>query len=156
MKTLRILLLAVLILMPVMSPAQDTAEQTATAPTTESLLARMDSLMTVNNMLLKQTEYDMSMMSRFKLYGTENIYTLLQLDTMTGRIEQVQWGFDADEEFSITINSEDLSYEFGKNKFELYPTQNMYQFILIDTTNGRKWHVQWGMEPKKRWIRRIY
>lgn len=40
--------------------------------------------------------------------------------------------------------------------FELYPTQNMYQFLLLDKTNGRAWHVQWGMEDTKRWIRRIY
>lgn len=94
--------------------------------------------------------------SRYKLYPTENIYNLLKLDTQTGRIEQVQWSLDTSKEFSRTINKEDLSWNAGAGAFELYPTQNMYQFILLDKTNGRTWHVQWGLEDKKRWIRRIY
>lgn len=94
--------------------------------------------------------------NRYKLYPTENIYNLLKLDTQTGRIEQVQWSLDTSKEFSRTINKEDLSWNAGVGTFELYPTQNMYQFILLDKTNGRTWHVQWGLEDKKRWIRRIY
>lgn len=94
--------------------------------------------------------------NRYKLYPTENIYNLLKLDTQTGRIEQVQWSLDTSKEFSRTINKEDLSWNAGVGAFELYPTQNMYQFILLDKTNGRTWHVQWGLEDKKRWIRRIY
>ena len=82
----------------------------------------------------------------------------MQLDTKTGQIEQVQWSLDEDNVGSVTINSVDLSYGFGygSGTFELYPTQNIYQFILIDKTDGRKWHVQWGMSDNKRWIRRIY
>ncbi len=56
------------------------------------------------------------------------------------------------------INSEDLSIGegyYGPGTFELYPTSNMFQFILIDKVYGRKWHIQWGMEEDKRWIRRI-
>lgn len=93
---------------------------------------------------------------RYKMYQTENIYNLLKLDTATGRIEQVQWSLKDSEEMTVTINSSYLSY-FGKiGTFELYPTKNMYQFILLDTTDGRTWHVQWGTESKKRWIQRIY
>lgn len=100
---------------------------------------------------------DTSLKERYKLYQTENIYTFLQLDTKTGMIEQVQWSLDSDNEGSVTINSDDLTYGFGygSGSFELYPTKNMYQFILIDKTCGKKWHVQWGMESSKRWIRRI-
>ena len=95
---------------------------------------------------------------RYKMYQTENIYNLLKLDTATGKIEQVQWSLDSDNEGSVTINDEDLTfgYGYGSGSFELYPTKNMYQFILLDKTCGRKWHVQWGMESSKRWIRRIY
>ena len=73
-------------------------------------------------------------------------------------IEQVQWSLDSDNEGSVTINSDDLTYGlgYGSGSFELYPTKNMYQFILINKTTGQKWHVQWGMESSKRWIRRIY
>lgn len=98
-----------------------------------------------------------SIKDRYKLYQTENIYTLLQLDTETGKIEQVQWSLEYKNEGSININSEDLTYG-KKNKsasFELYPTKNMYQFILIDKCDGRKWHVQWGMKDDMRWIRKM-
>ncbi|WP_289202817.1 hypothetical protein [Bacteroides acidifaciens] len=77
------------------------------------------------------------------------------MDTRTGRIEQVQWSLDTDKEGSVSINNEDLSWSSG-SLFELYPTQNMYQFLLLDKTNGRAWHVQWGMKDKERWMRRIY
>ena len=121
----------------------------------DALLARIDSLFQVNNMWIEHIELDLSLKQRFKLYPTENIYTFLQLDTKTGMIEQVQWSLDSDNEGSIPINKEDLSYGlgYGSGSFELYPTKNMYQFILLDKTSGRKWHVQWGMEFSKRWIR---
>ena len=87
------------------------------------------------------------------------MYTLLELDTKTGKIKQVQWSLDSDSEGTFTINNDDLSYGYGygSGSFELYPTKNMYQFVLIDKTDGRKWHVQWGTGgDKSRWIRRIY
>ena len=95
-------------------------------------------------------------MNRFKLYPTENIYTLLKLDTATGKIDQLQWSLDSDKEGSFTINNDDLSLGSGSGTFELYPTKNMYQFILLDKVTGRQWHIQWGMEASKRWIRRFY
>lgn len=124
----------------------------------DSLLFQIDTLLMINNQLLEHIEINLSLKGRYKLYQTENIYTFLQLDTKTGIIEQVQWSLDSENEGSFTINSDDLTYGYGygSGSFELYPTKNMYQFILIDKTTGRKWHVQWGMESRKRWIRRIY
>lgn len=120
--------------------------------------ARVDSLLQANNAWLEQIELNNSLKHRYKLYPTENIYTFLQLDTKTGMIEQVQWSLDSYEEGAVTINGDDLTYGFGygSGSFELYPTKNLYQFIFIDKTTGMKWHVQWGMESSKRWIRRIY
>lgn len=122
----------------------------------DSLLSKIDTLMVINNQLLNHIDIDLSLKNRYKLYETENIYTLLRLDTKTGMIDQVQWSLDSDKEGTLTINGEDLTYGFGSGSFELYPTKNMYQFILMDKTNGRMWHVQWGFEFKKRWIQRIY
>lgn len=123
-----------------------------------STLNRIDSLVQKTNAWLEQIELDHSLKQRYKLYQTENIYTLLQLDTKTGMIEQVQWSLDSDNEGCITINGDDLNFgdSYGSGSFELYPTKNMFQFILLDKTSGRKWHVQWGMQTKERWIRRIY
>lgn len=100
-------------------------------------------------MLLKSEQ------SRYKIYKTENIYNLLKLDTWTGRIEQVQWGLHGDYEGTMVVNGVDLSW-FNDSCFELYPTHNMYQFILLDKADGRTWHVQWGHKDSERWIRRIY
>lgn len=124
----------------------------------DSTLIRIDSLIQINNAWLEHIEIDLSLKQRYKLYPTENIYTFLQLDTKTGMIEQVQWSLDSDNEGTFSINSEDLTYGFGfgSGSFELYPTKNMYQFLLLDKTTGRKWHVQWGIGDSKRWIRRIY
>lgn len=96
--------------------------------------------------------------NRYKLYPTENIYNFLKLDTQTGRIDQIQWSLDREKEFSSSLNREDLSTSWSEtaNSFELYPTQNMYQFILLDKATGRTWHVQWGLSDNKRWIKRIY
>ena len=124
----------------------------------DSTLIKIDSLIQENNEWLENIEIDLSLKQRYKLYPTENIYTFLQLDTKTGMIEQVQWSLDSDNEGTFPINREDLTYGFGfgSGSFELYPTKNMYQFLLLDKTSGRKWHVQWGIGDSKRWIRRIY
>ena len=37
-------------------------------------------------------------------------------------------------------------------RFTLYPTQNMYTFILLDQLDGRTWQVQWSIEPENRFI----
>lgn len=74
----------------------------------------------------------------------------------TGKIEIVQWSLDDDKEGSATLNNEDLSLGTGCGTFELYPTKNIYQFLLLDKVTGRRWHVQWGFESSKRWIKRIY
>jgi hypothetical protein len=121
----------------------------------DSLITMIDSLIKINNNRLKQIELDNSKRNRYKLYKTENIYTFLQLDTMTGQIEQFQWSLDLNNEGSVTINGDVLAYGYCPNCFELYPTNNLYQFILLNKTTGQKWHVQWGVEASRRWIRRI-
>lgn len=108
---------------------------------------------------LEQIELDLSMKNRYKLYQTENIYNLIELDTKTGQIYQVQWTLDSKSvEGTWIINSEDLTHGngYGSGSFELYPTKNMYQFILLDKTDGRTWHIQWGFGKNSRWIKRIY
>lgn len=125
----------------------------------DSLLAEIDTLLMINNELLNDIDINTSLKNRYRMYKTENVYNLLRLDTKTGMITQVQWSLDEKKEGTFEINSLDLSFGvgYGSNSFELIPTNNMYQFILLDKTDGRMWHVQWGTEGEKsRWIRRIY
>lgn len=116
-----------------------------------------DSILTAIFLRLDNIVNKTEPVARYKLYKTENLYNLLKLDTATGRIEQLQWSLDDDKEGTMTINSENLSLSQNQpGTFELYPTNNMYQFILLDKVLGRTWHVQWGIGSSKRWIKRIW
>ncbi|WP_298073056.1 hypothetical protein [uncultured Bacteroides sp.] len=129
------------------------AQNESTIPQTKTV---NDSTLIKIHALLEDVDFRMHEFDRYKLYPTENMYNFLQLDTKTGKIEVVQWSLDDDKEGSVTLNDEDLSYGTGCGTFELYPTKNIYQFLLLDKVTGRKWHVQWGFESNKRWIKRIY
>jgi hypothetical protein len=99
----------------------------------------------------------------YRLFRTQNIYTLLKLDTRNGHVWQVQWNTESEKRFVAPI------YPYGRNpcsstalgtvcqpttlvkggearvgRFTLYPTPNIYTFILLDQDTGSIWQVQWG------------
>lgn len=90
--------------------------------------------------------------SNFVLYPTTNIYTFLKLDTRNGKIWQLQYSMDESEEFEVNINNIPLATPGKPGQFALYPTQNMWTFLLLDTLNGTVWHVQWSLESEKRFV----
>ena len=51
-----------------------------------------------------------------------------------------------------------LAYEsIAKNgRYKLYPTQNIYNFILLDVIKGYTYQVQWNIDEKKRFVNLIY
>ena len=53
---------------------------------------------------------------------------------------------------SITLFSSCGSQSTDAKNYEIYPTQNMFNFILLDTYTGRSWQVQWSTEAKNRGI----
>ena len=109
-----------------------------------------------NNKILQEVKQNMQVNNRYKLYETTNMYNFLKLDTKTGQIEIVQWSLDQGKEFIYGLSNEDLSLgkSCANDVFELYPTTNIYQFILLNKEDGRTWHVQWGFDEGNRWIRR--
>lgn len=107
----------------------------------------------VNDLVTMQMRRDLS--ERYKIYATENNYILIKLDTQTGKIQLIQWSLKSEDEFTVSLNKKDLSKYAGLNSFELYPTKNIYQFILLDKATGRTWHVQWGTRSSDRWIKSI-
>ena len=92
----------------------------------------------------------------YRLYPTTNIWTFLKLDTRDGRIWQVQYSVDgASHRFETELNSIPCIYSFEERvpgRFALYPTQNMWNFIMLDCTDGRTWQVQWSQDPENRGI----
>lgn len=97
---------------------------------------------------------------RFKLYNTENIFTLIKLDTTTGALWLVQYETNTNNgAFETPIDDSSLlkSYDTEKpGRYELYPTKNMYTFILLDTMWGYTYQVQWSPKIEQRFRRRIY
>lgn len=123
----------------------------------ESKRSMNDSILSEINRAIIDYKLINDYIGKYKIYQTDNIYILLKLDTSTGVIKMVQWNLDSSKEFEAYLNINDLSGGElqEKGRFELYPTKNMYQFILLDTMFGNTWHVQWGTKLSENWIRQI-
>ncbi|WP_159021473.1 hypothetical protein [Formosa sp. L2A11] len=95
----------------------------------------------------------------YRLFSTRNMYTFIKLDTRNGRMWQVQWNTKgSDYRFETTLSDIPLVNEEKEinGRFFLYPTTNMYNFILLDQIDGRAWQVQWSTKEKNRVFFRIY
>jgi hypothetical protein len=92
----------------------------------------------------------------FRLFSTRNIYTFIKLNTRNGQMWQVQWDTKSNQ-FEVPLSLESLvsSEDETNGRFFLYPTTNLYNFILIDQIDGRVWQVQWSTETKERMVVRI-
>lgn len=93
--------------------------------------------------------------TRFKLFSTQNMWTFLKLDTQTGQMWQVQYSVDDDNSrFEYDLNPHPLITNTDpiNGRFELYPTSNIYNFILLDQIDGKLWQVQWSFDEEKRGI----
>lgn len=91
----------------------------------------------------------------WKLYPTKNIWTFIKLNTSNGIMQIIQYSVDEDSSnMEVSLNDIPLvqAEEVKKGRFELYPTQNMYNFILLDQINGKSYQVQWSVEEKYRFV----
>lgn len=97
--------------------------------------------------------------ARFVLYPTANMWNFIKLDTQTGKLWMVQYSVENNNRGETTLSDEDLLLPFMEPKvgrFALYPTQNIYNFVMIDQFNGRTWQVQWAINDNEhRWARSI-
>lgn len=88
----------------------------------------------------------------YRLFSTRNMYTFIKLDTRNGKMSQVLWSTKGnDYRFESTLS--DISRvnkdEEKNGRFYLYPTTNIYTFIMLDQIDGRAWQVQWGKEEER-------
>ena len=88
----------------------------------------------------------------YRLFSTRNMYTFIKLDTRNGKMWQVQWsnkGKEYRSESTLSDISQVNKDEEKNGRFFLYPTTNIYTFILLDQIDGRTWQVQWGKEEER-------
>jgi hypothetical protein len=91
----------------------------------------------------------------YQLFPTKNYWTFIKLDTRNGKMWQVHFSIEDDEntgELVLNSNPLVLKDEEVTGRFTLYPTENMYNFLLLDQINGLVVQVQWSLEAKKRGI----
>lgn len=97
---------------------------------------------------------------RFKMYKTTHEYILLKLDSATGRVWMVQYGMGEKSsrmEIAVDDSSPLSDADIAINgRFQLYPTNNSYNYIMIDTHVGTTYQVQWHTEPNKRFRKLIH
>ena len=132
--------------------AKDTLAKVVEPPTVKLDSMTMAYIDAIYNRIIENTP-------RYKMYKTENTYNLLKLDTATGRVWQVQYRLGSTDSMTVAVDDSSLLWEsetLRAGRFELYATNNMYQFILLDTATGRTWQVQWNTEPSRRFRERIY
>lgn len=94
----------------------------------------------------------------YKLYKTQNMWIFIKLNTQDGRMKLVQFSVnDVNDigEFDLNIINLALGKEKKNGRFTLTPTDNMYNFLLLDQIDGDVWQVQWDFEPKNRFVRKI-
>lgn len=94
----------------------------------------------------------------YRLFSTKNAYNFIKLNTRNGQMSQVQWGTENKYRFETTLSDiTRVNKDEEKNgRFFLYPTTNIYNFILLDQIDGKAWQVQWSIEEKDRMVIRIY
>lgn len=91
----------------------------------------------------------------YQLFPTKNYWTFIKLDTRNGKMWQVHFTVKDDGgQGELVLNSLPLvSKEKEVNgRFTLYPTENMYNFLLLDQIDGYVYQVQWSMEAKNRGV----
>ena len=90
----------------------------------------------------------------YKLYPTTNIWTFIKLNTRNGKLWQVQYNTEEDKRFECILSLIPLvtTENESNERFTLYSTQNIYNFILLDQIDGRMWQVQWSIDSNKRMI----
>ena len=150
MNTRNFILTTFLTLTVIHSYGQTQKDSTSTTLKTEKQIE-------VQQVIDKEVEVSQVEVPNYQLFPTENTWALIKLNTRNGKIWQVHFSISNDFEGELSINPYSLVLpdEEINGRFTLYPTQNMYNFILLDQIDGTTWKVQWNNERDKRFIRRI-
>jgi len=116
-----------------------------------SLLSIVASAQTTSETPVQNISNDSAVV--YRLFATKNKWTYIKLNTRNGQMWQVQYSlqeYNREDPLSLTAR---VSKEEEKNgRFFLLPTQNIYNFLLLDQIDGRVWQVQWSIEEKNKLV----
>lgn len=89
----------------------------------------------------------------FKLYPTRNMWNFLKLDTRNGKISIVQFSVkNGTDRFEYSLSDVALCPNNIPGRFILQPTDNIYNFIMLDQVTGQTYQVQWSFDVDKRFV----
>ncbi len=91
----------------------------------------------------------------YQLFPTQNYWTFIKLDNRNGKMWQVHFSVNEDGiQTEVILNPVPLVVKDKEvnGRFNLYPTENIYNFLLIDQIDGNVYQVQWSMDAKNRII----
>lgn len=77
----------------------------------------------------------------YKLYQTDNIHNQLKLNTKSGKVVQVQ-----SDGQTFLVHEETTPLNDKPNRYELFKTQNMWTYILLDKFSGKLWQCQYSVK----------
>ncbi len=92
----------------------------------------------------------------YKLFPTTNMWNFIKLDTRNGKMWQVQYTVKEEDGYrgEVILNDKSLlpNGNGSNGRFTLIPTQNMYNFILLDQQSGKTWQAQWSFDEENRGV----
>ena len=106
----------------------------------------------------EETIQGLALLKTIMNYRTDNMWTFLKLETSTGKIWQVQYAVGDGDAFQVVLNDISLAFDGMETagRFKLHPTDNIYNFLLLDTHTGSVWQAQWSQNPDNRGVIPIY
>ncbi len=92
---------------------------------------------------------------RFRLYKTQNMSTMLLLDSRTGRLWQAHFSIgDSSMRIVLPVSTRVLA-DGPDGRFSLLMSDNIWNGVLVDTKDGRLWQCQFSMDEKRRFCEPI-
>ena len=121
------------------------------------LITIFSSAQSINtNELVRVSNYQSPVPSKFRLYPTHNVSIFLRLNTSTGFIDLIQYSTKDIAATIVKLSEFSLVLDGPVDRFTLYPTTNIWTFLLLDQVEGIPYQVQWSTDPEKRFVNRIY
>ena len=115
-----------------------------------------------SNDLRRFGNYQSPTPAKFRLYPTSNRFTYLRLNTTNGFIDIVQYSTADDNRmiyplsvYPVVMDFFNLGLANTLDRFTIYPTYNVYNFLLLDQVYGDTYQVQWSQDSTMRGVQQI-